>query len=448
MISRFKKTPVEIMRILHLFKQNNLSYNLFKCEHIFEGANKNLDILFKEIPDYSQAASLLEKEGYALYLPERIEKYKKMYTFFESGVVTRIHLHREIAWHGLRVLDKKPVFSRAKMLSSVIFVPSPEDQLLIHVAHIVFENLSVSAQLSQLINHLTRERLDWAYIHHALEKCGWKSSFNHVLSSMRKEEQPRKIRLILSFAQKAMMTPSSWRPLLGKSISIAFRPFNFGRKGCLIALVGVNGSGKTTLTKNLLASYFPLSRTVNGQFGYYFGWTPVSPVSKIVSQRFKKRGRSVFKEMNLNYTPKTTKKLRLFREAFFLFNYFEYLLRYFFFIRQKLRRNQLVITDRYFYDLYGQYNASEKSIILPLLFRLYPKPDFLFVLDADVEMLKSRGKLGERRIVKGDLAEQRRRYLLLSKRLGAIVINTTHSISENVNTIIDCSWKKLVRANY
>ena len=98
---RLRKTPSEIMRIFCLFRQHHLSYNLFKCEHIFEGANKNLDILFETTRDYATASHLLEKEGYVLYLPERIEKYKKMYTLFRDGVATRIHLHREIAWHGI-----------------------------------------------------------------------------------------------------------------------------------------------------------------------------------------------------------------------------------------------------------------------------------------------------------------------------------------------------------
>ena len=35
----------ELNRIVKQF--NQLDYILFKCEHIFKGANKNLDILFK-----------------------------------------------------------------------------------------------------------------------------------------------------------------------------------------------------------------------------------------------------------------------------------------------------------------------------------------------------------------------------------------------------------------
>ena len=437
----FRKTPTEIMRIIRLFHQNHLSYNLFKCEHIFEGAHKNLDILFEKFSDYRSASKLLEKEGYVLYLPESVEKYKKMYILFRAGIVTRIHLHRAVAWHGLCVLDKKFIFSHARMPAPSIFVPSPEDQLLIHVAHVVFENLEISDMAARLIRDLVHSPLDWHYLHGILKKEKWRQPFDHVVSSVRANTQPQKNQLILHFVKKAAMTPSSWLTLVKKGFSIFFRKMSLHRKGCLIALVGVNGSGKTTLMRKLLTAYFPLSRTVNGQSGYYFGWVPFSPVSKIVSHQFKKKGRSVFKEMNVE----GRRKLGLFQEAFFLYNFFEYATRYFFFVWPQLRRKMLVVTDRYFYDFYGQYSSAASSRILPLLLQLYPKPDCLFVLDTDVEMLMSRGKFGERRSVKSaeDLEGQRRRYLFLSKQLGGVVIHSS-GISANVKTIIDRSWKKLV----
>ncbi|MBI4152956.1 nucleotidyltransferase family protein [Candidatus Woesearchaeota archaeon] len=439
-----QKIPPEIMRILRLFHQNHLSSNLFKCEHILAGSNKNLDILFEHGCDYLGASRLLEKEGYVLYLPESIEKYKRMYTLFKAGIVTRIHLHREIAWHGLRILDKKPVFSRAKMLAPSIFVPSPEDQLLIHVAHVTFENMEISDSTARLIGNLAHNKLDWHYIHDILQNGRWRSAFDHVLSSVHSNKQPSKKKLMLTFVKKAAMMPSSWMPLARKSFSIFFRKMSLRRKGCLIALVGVNGSGKTTLAEKLLPAYSSLSRTVNGQFSYYFGWVPFSPLSKVVSQQFKKKGKSAFKELNEEHTRK--KAWSVLREAFFLFNYFEYVLRYLFAVRPRLTRNTLVITDRYFYDLYGQYRSAVQSRVLPLLLRLYPKPDYLFVLDADLLSLRHRAKFGGPRTVKetADLEGQRRRYLFIGRKFHGIILDTTHPITENIQDIISRSWRWLV----
>ena len=47
----YKKTPKELMKVINLFGDNKLNYILFKCEHIFNGENKNLDIIFETNKD-------------------------------------------------------------------------------------------------------------------------------------------------------------------------------------------------------------------------------------------------------------------------------------------------------------------------------------------------------------------------------------------------------------
>ena len=429
------------MRIIQLFHQNKLSYNLFKCEHIFDGSNKNLDILFENVYDYCSASRLLEKEGYVLYMPESIERYKRMYTLFRDGVVTHIHLHREVAWHGLRVFNKKNIFSHAKMQAPSIFVPSAEDQLLIHVAHIVFENMVISNHARHLISTLLSDQINWNHVQSILKKERWGAAFDHVVFSVKNKQQPRMGILVTSFVKKVIVTPSSWFPLSCKFISIVLRTLSFRRNGCLIAFVGVNGSGKTTLTKNVLTAYFPLSRTVNGQVGYYFGWMPFSPLSKMVSNRLTKKNKHLFKEMS------EKKKGFFVRETFFFFNYLEYLSRYLIVVRPQLVRNKLVVTDRYFYDLYGQYHSAAESWILPLLLRLYPQPDYLFVLDADIPSLRRRGKFGGQRTVKdtADLEGQRKRYSLIGKKFHGIVLDTARPMEKNIDDVICRSWASLVR---
>ena len=68
------KIPKELMKIISLFKENELEYNLFKCEHILSGINSNLDILFRTNNDYIKAGKLLQKKGFLLYMPENVEK--------------------------------------------------------------------------------------------------------------------------------------------------------------------------------------------------------------------------------------------------------------------------------------------------------------------------------------------------------------------------------------
>ena len=101
-LTTYQQTPKAITYLLNIFKEHHLNYLLFKCEHIFAGENKNLDILFETEQDYYTAGRLLEQQGFAVRLSERIEKYKTMYTGFCGQELYSIHLHREVAWHGLK----------------------------------------------------------------------------------------------------------------------------------------------------------------------------------------------------------------------------------------------------------------------------------------------------------------------------------------------------------
>ena len=144
----------------------------------------------------------------------------------------------------------------------------------------------------------------------------------------------------------------------------------------------------------------------------------------------------------------------IFKELLFVYNYFEYLWRYLFVIYPKLRKNKLVIADRYFYDIYGQYSYSKVSKLVNFLFKLYPKPDFLFVLDAKLDSILKRDKniklfsnnvkRSNQRVVHETqyLADQKKRYLFLKEKLNGILIATEKQIDKNINLIIKESWYK------
>lgn len=470
---KFKKTPQRIMDVIELFHKNGLIYSLFKCEHIFEGKNKNLDILFKTNHDYCLASKLLSSCGFVVYLSENVEKYKRMFVKWDGEHFVKIHLHREIAWHGLKVINKNDLFNRQKKLSSVIFVPSDEDQLIIHLAHIIFENWEVNPFHKELITTILPKNLDWNYINTKVSHDGWYKPFKFLLESLSSGQPVDRRLFIQSFLWKAVKTPESWFPLIDKLVRILSKKLISHRRGCLISLVGVNGSGKTTLVNEVLQKYHPISDFVNGSFGYYFGWKPYSPWAKLASKILKKNNTKLFEKINSSSRDyyndhssnenlnRKTKQVSLLKELFFFFNFIEYLLRYLNVIRPKLCKNKLVVTDRYFYDLYGQYEYSSQSLILKWLLKLFPKPNYLFILDAQTDVLmvrdktnnlvvaKSLNKTVERKVhKKDDLEGQRSRYQWLQQYLSGELLSTTEEISSNINKIIDKTWVGLVRGNF
>ncbi len=418
------RTPPEIKKIIKLFSQKKLSYVLFKCEHIFDGQNKNLDILFETNHDYQKASTLLKKEGYVLFLPEKLEKFKEMYVKFDN-VVTAIHLHRKIAWHGVEAIKKKSVFRDSRALDSHIIVPSLEDQLLIHATHVLFENFAISERERKYVNFVKINK-----------EIDWKKEFNSFKRSFITGKRIPKRAILNCYIKRTGLREALY--LFTKFMRLILRKLNLRRRGTLISLIGVNGAGKSTITSEVVRELGPLMKFLHIKaHKKYFGWQPFTPWAKMLSKKMKKK--KVFKS---RVEDKEVKGFSLFQEGLFLYNFVEYLFRYWINIYPKLRKGHVVITDRYFYDLYGQYPYATRSVVINLLMLLFPKPDKTFVLDAPTQELLHREKEGEERKIKSVsyLESQRRRYL----SLGYPVINTGCGLYDSVKEIVNKSWKKII----
>lgn len=432
--------PKELKRICTIFKNNNLIFNFFKCEHIFEGANKNLDLLFLYDLDYNRVSKILREQGYVLYLNEKVEKYKRMFIRFENGILSSIHLHREVAWHGLPVLDKKLIFKRSNDS-----IPSAEDSLLIHSAHALFENFKVKPYHKKLLEKYKKEAKDWDYINFHLSKQGWKKQFYKFI----KDFSVSKNLIIETYLARLAKDPLYKFNLILKLTKSLSRKFSLKRKGLLIALIGVNGAGKTTLANELLKAYKPLTDFMHGQKGYYFGWDPFLPTTRILSK------------VNENNTPKLNNKVKKHKKESSLkslYIYMEYLSRYLFKIYPHLQRRKVVVTDRYFYDLFAQDRSKNYSLLQYTLLKMFPKPDFLFILDAPLEFITKRDKntklfskdvkRSKSRIIHSDnyLTSQKEKYYLLSKIFDEDIICTTEKIDKNIKMIISKTWGKIIKS--
>ena len=227
------------------------------------------------------------------------------------------------------------------------------------------------------------------------------------------------------------------------------RILNPHRHGCLVGISGVNGSGKTTLAKKCHEQYQPLARHLGGTADYYyFGWQPDFFLTKIISQLLRKNNQKLFEKVTIA----PPKKFDLFQELLFGYLYLEFLYRYWHYVRPHLRRNNVVITDRYFYDLYGQYPYARNSFLLPLLLRLFPRSDYAVVLQADVDTVlrrdktdrNDRGKTVRTVLPRDYLQTQCENFQSLSSIISAQVFSSTENLNHLVSIIIEKSWRKML----
>ena len=405
---------------LTILKKSKIDYVLFKQTEKYNTPIGGLDILFKNNKDYKRAMNILQKNNYQKYLTEKNEPFKTMLIKYEKQFMLILHLHRRIAWLGIKTLNQEKVTKRSKKMNSLVSIPSKEDQVLIHAAHILFENRKITSTEKKIFKN---KNLDKEYIDSQLEKYGWKRNFYKLIN-----KQKLTLPLISTINLRTQLL------LKKQAIQFFTKRISLKRKGALIALVGPNGSGKSTLAKESSKTYNKLFDKLNLKANYfYFGWKPILPTTKLLQKIPKK-------EMYQTATTEKIPKFSLKYELFFAYLFLEYLTTYFTKIYPKLRNRELVICDRYFYHIYGQYPYAEKSIIMRLLLKLFPKPDQTLIINTNITTLAKRRKT----IHAQNLKDQLRRYNQLIK------ITNSHSLDsgtlrQNLETLNNKIWKKHFR---
>jgi len=177
------------------------------------------------------------------------------------------------------------------------------------------------------------------------------------------------------------------------------------KKGYLICFTGIDGTGKTTLAKSLEKSIKNSGISCKYIWGGWRGFESFlfKPIASIIRRK-----------RNSGNKPISTYSL----ENNFLFDYIawlDYSLRIFPSLSLAIRMYDLVILDRYVYDVAINFSVDSKKDSKKLLknfFRIFPEPDVTFLIDVPEEVAYKR---------KDDISSfehlsiQRRYYLKLLK---------------------------------
>ncbi len=198
------------------------------------------------------------------------------------------------------------------------------------------------------------------------------------------------------------------------------------KKGKTICFIGTDGAGKSTLLKEVVKVYQAQPKTKVSSL--YFGWSPFLPSTKLASKILKRNNYRIAESMN-----KKEVKFSFVQEVMLCYYYLEYLSRYLLQIWPKLFQNDLVIVDRYFYDMYVHYNYAKKSRLFKLLMKTYPRPDNLFFLNVNINTAKERKPEMDLELLK----THRESYLKLSEMMKMKQINTEGNVDDCVRLIVD-----------
>lgn len=449
------KIPIAYAKPLQLFKKFELKPVLFKQTPFRNHEIGGLDVLFGSLLDYSKAINYLKQKGYVEYLTEKNEPYKTMMVKFEpkENMLLVLHLQRKIAWYGVEVASAKKITKRAKIYKAYpgVYLPCYEDILLIHAGHILFENYKVHGYEQSIFKHIQKKgkQCNQGNLKRQLRRYGWeKICYALVKRITNKKTIKRPYRLPTPVVLKANLKKFFAHHFLRnvfflakQCLQYATKRLSLRKKGTLVVFCGVNGSGKSTMTQKTLEQYTHLEEKLNlPKDTYYFGWKPLFPLTKLISFFTTRNGKSIYAEAVKQEVNKEQPKPKptLLQELMFAYLFFEYAFRYYMHIYPRLRKRSLVVCDRYFYHVYGQYPYAPQSKCLSLLLKGFPQPDALFLLQPKLKVLKKRRK----DVTPEHLAGQQQRYQLLIDQFPEFSIIKDKNINKIISLITKKTWQK------
>lgn len=474
------------------FMQRGIQSVLFKSVGLlpsFPYTSDNLDTLVR--PEHIQwGREILNELGF-VELRNVEEPQKLLFRKFEGGnSVSAIHLHGTVGW-GVPFLDDEALWKRLRLSEDdpLVYVPAPEDALLVTIAHAFYEDKCFKLlDIARIRYCLHRGNLDFSEIERIARRRGWEDGLAFCLllysrledwlygeqlipdevlerargvvrsntwlsrqleNTLKRREVHLPFRLSFIFGKllyyrKVLNDPQRSRATRMSDVirtlawGIKLKLRISGQRGLIVSFSGIDGSGKTVHVQSLMSAFGTAAikaRTYWSRFGS-------------MAQK-RDAGRPGPEKVRISDTAtslaRRRRKLRnpALRLGWLLYNLTGLVLRYNRQVRLRRWLGEVVICDRYIYDAVVEIAAS-----LPdnpglsrraewLLTRLCPRPDVAWFLDVPADLSVER-QADENRSMASceELSRQRSIYMALAGTYGLKVLTTSSRPEETTSQVV------------
>ncbi|HLE02799.1 MAG TPA: nucleotidyltransferase family protein, partial [Dehalococcoidia bacterium] len=158
--------------------REGISPVLIKAGPGFPYTSDNLDVLVR--PEEEEKARLvLTKLGYIeLKMVEEPQKF--LFARVRGGKIdSKFHLHTRVGW-GVGFMDEAALWQRVRLHGSIL-VPSPEDIVLITLAHSFYENKKLTLADLMKVRRSAQGELDFDYMDRVAHSRGWGEGLHFCL---------------------------------------------------------------------------------------------------------------------------------------------------------------------------------------------------------------------------------------------------------------------------
>ncbi|HEY40926.1 MAG TPA: hypothetical protein G4O18_03600 [Dehalococcoidia bacterium] len=480
----------EYIKVRDRWAQKGISCILIKSAGRFPSfpyTSDNLDVLVKE--EHEQVAkAILVELGY-IELKNIEESHKFLFRKFHSGrCVSAIHLHTWVGWDAC-FLDDAPIWQNSLISydDEAVRVPSPEDVILITIAHGFYENKQFRLGDIVKICECWREgEIDWAYMENAASQRGWLDGLHlcllicaHIEKSLwgetsipvrnlnRWETSLKRHPMIHRYYRRiTRLTPVSLpfafsfifskflyygkilrdpQHSLREKLSEAVQTLAGGIKlksgirpqpAFLVSFSGPDGSGKTEHAQALIRAL----NISDLRIKYYWNRCGTFGLTKLFSHW----GKVLLRNRVQWAKPGAPDRRERLQNSLlrFLWSYLvatDMVLAYFFKVKLPLLCGKIVICDRYAFDAAAEMESSLDAkdrlsrLAIKLMLTLVPKPNVAYLLDLPEDVCAQRK---DEDTDPDYLRRQRRVYMALADRYNLQPKRTDREFSTTADEIV------------
>lgn len=397
-----KKSIINIyQKFLLDLEEHDIRYAILRDDISIDFHIKDLDILvdYKIMNKFHHIA---KNNGFFLIKDGHFNPGKKVYLKIEDERSFFLDVHERVIYRGIEFMDRNKLLNR-RFRENDFYRLSNEDFVLCLLFHNVLSKRKIQEKHYEAIFQLLKNKLDKNYIRKHMRKFGLYTTFQKLVENFSTTYNNQEF--INNIYHKAVFSLILRRPSnLARVISIYVRKYTVKlwgkRRGVLVTFIGPDGSGKSTTIKavhqRLREIGFSCSTVYLGPWGQsVFQFRKIFRCLNLDPYR---EDYKAFYTGELNSKPGPLRglkkvKLQVRSALYYILVVIEMWARWWGRVLPKLRRGEVVLADRYIYDMLTGYKSLPMDYHIGVRERvcnLFPRPDIGILLESDPEVIIAR----------------------------------------------------------
>ena len=347
-----------------------------------------------------------------------------------------------LKWRGIEYLNSAEILA-AKVCVNGVFIPSKSHEAVIHLFNGLLYAKKYNAKYHQKIDIGVSEDLNSAV--YLIEKSGLKEFSSEIIALhmnyLAGVDVTEKVRMLRrELIRNLVLRRSNLLNIFSMLKSLKVELINRQNFGYLISFSGPDGAGKSSIVDRVM-EFFQLTGICKQKVPHHFLPSQIKPLHSLVRVKRKLTEQDYTKPYSELPVGKVSSLIRL---AYYVIAFFIASQKY---VARQMRMNEVVVYDRYFYDIIADPARARLSIsnrvTAYLLLKVSKIPICPIILVAEPELLvKRKGELSGKKAI--SLVKQ---YSEVSKFADVYLIDNSDTIEEGYRMIFSCIFQALHRAN-